>query len=176
MEMFVEFGVPGEYYLGPALYTAAKAAGGLAGQFGMSPETIPLRSVKPLNYKPLADSSGKAGKVLPVSDAVEREPAIKSAAANLAQVSFAHLDAPPSGRGVQVLDHPGTGAGDHVLPPARVAHRLYPLTDSTTYGKQPNHEPVPRRTVPPLPPGSPTWRGRYRPQPGTLDGLVVFFQ
>jgi 2-oxoisovalerate dehydrogenase E1 component len=114
-EMFVESGVPEEYYqidlaepsikrvgrdltivtLGPALYTAVQAAGELAGRFGMSAEIIDLRSANPLNYQPLADSVRKTGKVLLVSDAVERGSVMQTVAANLAQISFDDLDAPP---------------------------------------------------------------------------------
>jgi len=114
-EMFVEAGVPEEYYeidlaepsikrvgsdltivtLGPALYTAVQAAGELAGRFGMSAEIIDLRSANPLNYQPLADSVRKTGKVLLVSDAVERGSVMQTVAANLAQISFDDLDAPP---------------------------------------------------------------------------------
>ncbi|MCX6636518.1 MAG: thiamine pyrophosphate-dependent enzyme [Acidobacteria bacterium] len=114
-EMFVEAGVPEEYYeidlaepsikrvgrdltivtLGPALYTAVQAAHELAGRFGMNAEIIDLRSANPLNYQPLADSIRKTGKVLLVSDAVERGSVMQTVAANLAQMCFDDLDAPP---------------------------------------------------------------------------------
>ncbi|MDP2998400.1 MAG: thiamine pyrophosphate-dependent enzyme [Bryobacterales bacterium] len=114
-EMFVESGVPEEYYeidlaepsikragsdltivtLGPALYTAVKAADDLASRFGMGAEIIDLRSANPLNYQPIADSIRKTGKVLLVSDAVERGSLMQTVAANLAQICFDDLDAPP---------------------------------------------------------------------------------
>lgn len=113
-EVFVEEGVPEGYYeidlsessikrkgkdltiitLGPALYTAIAAADALTG-FGISAEIVDLRSVTPLNYEPLMESVRKTGKVLLVSDAVERGNAMQSVAANLTQLCFDDLDAPP---------------------------------------------------------------------------------
>lgn len=113
-EVFVEQGVPEDYYeidlsepsikrkgkdltiitLGPALYTAIAAADELSA-FGVSAEIVDLRSVTPLNYEPLMESVRKTGKVLLVSDAVERGNAIQSVAANLTQLCFDDLDAPP---------------------------------------------------------------------------------
>jgi 2-oxoisovalerate dehydrogenase E1 component len=114
-EMFVETGVPEGYYeielgepslkragsdltiltLGPALYTAVAAADELAARYGLRAELIDLRSANPLNYEPLAQSVRKTGKVLLVSDAVERGSVIETVAATLAQISFDDLDAPP---------------------------------------------------------------------------------
>jgi 2-oxoisovalerate dehydrogenase E1 component len=114
-EMFVEEGVPEGYYeidlsepsikrrgkdltimtFGPALYTAVAAAEDLQTQFGISAEVIDLRSANPLNYEPLAGSVRKTGKVLLVSDAVERGSVVQTVAANLTQLCFDDLDAPP---------------------------------------------------------------------------------
>jgi len=114
-EMFVEEGVPEGYYeidlaepsikrkgkdltivtFGPALYTAVAAADDLEKRFGISAELIDLRSANPLNYEPLAASIRKTGKVLLVSDAVERGCVIETVAASLTQLCFDDLDAPP---------------------------------------------------------------------------------
>jgi 2-oxoisovalerate dehydrogenase E1 component len=114
-EMFVGSGVPEGYYeidlaepsvkrtgtdltiltLGPALYTAVTAAGTLASRFGINAEIIDLRSANPLNYEPLCASVRKTGKVLLVSDAVERGSVMQTVAANLTQLAFDDLDAPP---------------------------------------------------------------------------------
>jgi 2-oxoisovalerate dehydrogenase E1 component len=113
-EMFVEEGVPEEYYeidlaepsvkrrgkdltivtLGPALYTAVAAADEL-NAFGISAEIVDLRTANPLNYEPLMESARKTGKVLLVSDAVERGNVMQTVAANLTQLCFDDLDAPP---------------------------------------------------------------------------------
>ncbi len=114
-ELFVAEGVPEGYYeidlaepsvkragqdltiitFGPALYTAVAAADELARRFGLSVELIDLRSANPINYEPLVASVQKTGKVLLVSDAVERGAVIQTVAATLTQLAFDYLDAPP---------------------------------------------------------------------------------
>jgi 2-oxoisovalerate dehydrogenase E1 component len=114
-EMFVEGGVPEGYYeidlsepsikrrgkdltiitFGPALYTAVAAAEDLQTRFGISAEVIDLRSANPLNYESLVASVRKTGKVLLVCDAVERGCVMQTVAANLTQLCFDDLDAPP---------------------------------------------------------------------------------
>jgi 2-oxoisovalerate dehydrogenase E1 component len=114
-EMFVESGVPEGYYeidlsepsikrrgkdltiitLGPALYTAIAAADRLASEFGLAAEVIDLRSANPLNYAPLVDSVRRTGKVLLLSDSVERGSVMQTVASDLTQLAFDYLDAPP---------------------------------------------------------------------------------
>jgi len=114
-EMFVEEGVPEGYYeielgepsvkragrdltivtFGPALYTAIAAADELKSRYGVSAEVIDLRAANPLNYEPLAASVRKTGKVLLVSDAVERGGVMQTVAATLTQLCFDDLDGPP---------------------------------------------------------------------------------
>jgi 2-oxoisovalerate dehydrogenase E1 component len=81
---------------GPALYTAVAAADQLAERYGLQAELIDLRSACPLNYEPLVESVRKTGKVLLASDAVERGGVMQSVAANLTQLAFDYLDAPPA--------------------------------------------------------------------------------
>jgi 2-oxoisovalerate dehydrogenase E1 component len=114
-EMFAEQGVPEGHYeidlaepsikrkgkdltmitLGPALYTAVEAADRLEKEFGLSAEIVDLRSVNPINYEPLVASVRKTGKVILLSDAVERGCVLQTVAANLTQLCFDDLDAPP---------------------------------------------------------------------------------
>jgi 2-oxoisovalerate dehydrogenase E1 component len=114
-ERFVESGVPEGYYeiplsepsvkrrgkdltivtLGPALYTAIAVAGELETRFGLSAEVIDLRAANPLNYDALTESIRKTGKALLVCDAVERGCVMQTVAANLTQLCFDDLDAPP---------------------------------------------------------------------------------
>jgi len=114
-EMFRPEGVPEGYYeipigepsikrvgkdltivtLGPALYTAITAAEELHKRFGLSAEVVDLRAVNPLNYEPLAESLRKTGKVVFVSDAVERGCVMQTVAATLTQLCFDDLDGPP---------------------------------------------------------------------------------
>ena len=56
---------------------------------------IDLRAATPLNYEPLVESVRKTGKVLLVSDAVERGSVMHTVAANLTQLCFDDLDGPP---------------------------------------------------------------------------------
>ncbi len=113
-EMFVESGVPEGYYeielgepsvkrtgtdltlvtLGPALYTAVSAADELA-KLGVSAEIVDLRAAAPLNYGKVVESLRKTGKVVLVSDAVERGSVMHTVASNLTQLCFDDLDAPP---------------------------------------------------------------------------------
>ncbi|MCP4205184.1 MAG: dehydrogenase, partial [bacterium] len=113
--MFREAGVPEGYYeidlsepsvkrqgkdltlitFGPALYTAAAAADRLAAGFGLSTDLIDLRAVNPLDYEPIVESVRKTGKALLVSDSVERGSVMQTVAANITQLAFDYLDAPP---------------------------------------------------------------------------------
>ncbi len=114
-EMFMAEGVPEGYYeidlgepsvkrtgsdltlmtLGPALYTAIATADELQSRFGLSAEVVDLRAAVPLNYAPLVESVRKTGKVLLMSDAVERGSVMQTVAADLTQLCFDDLDAPP---------------------------------------------------------------------------------
>jgi len=115
-EMFEPGGVPEGYYeldlsrpsvkrdgkdltivtLGPALYTAIAAADELASRFNLSAEVVDLRSANPIDYEPLVKSVDKTGKVLLVSDAVERGNVLHTVASNITQLCFDALDSPPA--------------------------------------------------------------------------------
>jgi 2-oxoisovalerate dehydrogenase E1 component len=114
-ELFEPGGVPEGYYeielsepsvkrpgsdltiltLGPALYTAIKAAEELSASFGISAEVIDLRSAVPIDYEPLVESVRKTAKVVLVSEEVERGSVMQTVAANLTQLCFDDLDGPP---------------------------------------------------------------------------------
>ena len=115
-EMFQTAGVPEGYYeielglpsvkrsgadltmvtLGPALYTAIAAADQLAERFDLTTEIIDLRSANPIDYGPVAESVRKTGRVLLVSEAVERGGVMHTVASTLTQICFDDLDAPPA--------------------------------------------------------------------------------
>jgi 2-oxoisovalerate dehydrogenase E1 component len=115
-EMFQTAGVPEGYYeielglpsvkrsgadltmvtLGPALYTAIAAADQLAERFDLTTEIIDLRSANPIDYGPVAESVRKTGRVLLVSEAVERGGVMQTVASTLTQICFDDLDAPPA--------------------------------------------------------------------------------
>lgn len=114
-ELFAENGVPEGYYevplnepavrrsgtdltimtLGPALYTALAVADELDAKYGLKAEVIDLRAITPLNYEKLVESVKKTGKVLLGTEAVERGSLMHNIAANLTQLCFDDLDAPP---------------------------------------------------------------------------------
>jgi len=135
-EEFHAEGVPAEYYeieigepdvkrvgqdltiitLGPTLYKAVEVADELQSKHGVSAEIIDLRSVNPLNYDKLVASVEKTGKVILVSEAVERGNLMHNVAANLTQLAFDSLDAPP----VVV------GAHNWVTPSAELEEMYFP--------------------------------------------------
>ncbi|MGE5570938.1 MAG: thiamine pyrophosphate-dependent enzyme [Rhodospirillales bacterium] len=114
-EMFVEGGVPEGYYevpigepsvkrtgkdltivtFGPTLYKAVEAADVLQSRYGLSAELIDLRAANPIKYEPLVESVRKTGRVLLACDAVERGSVMQTVAAELTQLCFDYLDAPP---------------------------------------------------------------------------------
>jgi 2-oxoisovalerate dehydrogenase E1 component len=80
---------------GPTLYTALTAADELQSKFNLAAEVIDLRASNPLNYDLLVQSVKKTGKVLLTCDAAERGSVMQTVAANLTQLCFDDLDAPP---------------------------------------------------------------------------------
>jgi 2-oxoisovalerate dehydrogenase E1 component len=113
-ELFEESGVPEGYYevpegepairrsgsditlvtLGPALYPGMEAARLLEERHGLSAEVIDLRFINPLNLDPIVESVKKTGRLVLITDAVERGSVIHNIAANVTQVAFDYLDAP----------------------------------------------------------------------------------
>jgi len=155
-EMFAEDGVPEGYYeielgepsikragrdltivtLGPSLYTAAAAAQELHARFDVSAEVIDLRAATPLNYEPLARSVEKTGKVLLVSEAVERGSVMHTVAANLTQFCFDDLDGPPVVIGARNWITPAAEFEAMFFPQVpwlldAIHERLLPLSDYT---------------------------------------------
>ncbi|OGJ85760.1 MAG: dehydrogenase [Candidatus Raymondbacteria bacterium RifOxyA12_full_50_37] len=113
-ELFEQAGVPEGYYeidlsqpsikkkgndltiitSGPLLYKAVDAARELE-KYGVNAEIIDLRAISPLNYELLIESVKKTGKVLLGSESVERGSFLHNVAANITQLAFDYLDAPP---------------------------------------------------------------------------------
>ena len=138
-EEFHQDGVPEDYYeieigdpdvkragsdltiitFGPTLYKAIEAAETLEKDAGLSAEVIDLRSANPLDYDKLVQSVRKTGKVVLASEAVERGNLMHNVAANLTQLAFDYLDAPP----VVV------GARNWVSPAAELEEKYFPQPD-----------------------------------------------
>ena len=81
--------------VGATLYRAIEAADILEEKYGMTCDIIDCRTVNPLDYDPLVESVKKTGKVLLSSDACERGSVMQTISANLSQLAFDYLDAPP---------------------------------------------------------------------------------
>jgi len=81
--------------IGATLYRAIEAADILEKQYGMTADIFDVRSINPLDYEPLVDSVKKTGRVLLSSDACERGSVVETIAANLTELAFDDLDAPP---------------------------------------------------------------------------------
>jgi len=164
-EMFVESGVPESYYeiplsepsikkigtditimtFGPALYSALTAAQMLESEHGTSAELIDIRSACPLNHKPLVESVKKTGKVLLVCEAVERGCIMQSIAANLTQLAFDWLDAPPVVLGSRNWITPGAELESMFFPQPEwlldiIHERILPLKDYIPLTNQTNGE------------------------------------
>lgn len=114
-EYFHEGGVPEDYYeipfgepdvkrqgnditiltIGATLYRAIEAADILQKKYGMTAEIIDARSLVPFNYEPVLQSVKKTGKIIVTGDASERGSFLKDMAANITNLAFDDLDAPP---------------------------------------------------------------------------------
>ncbi|MDF7826743.1 thiamine pyrophosphate-dependent enzyme [Pontiellaceae bacterium B12227] len=81
--------------LGPVLYSGMKVVEEMKEKYGMEVELIDLRFVNPLNYDKLVESIKKTGRVVLASDSVERGSCLHNIAANLTNLCFDYLDAPP---------------------------------------------------------------------------------
>ncbi len=81
--------------VGATLYRALEAADILQKQYGLTCDVWDCRTINPLDYGPLVESVRKTGKVLLASDACERGSFLQTMAANLGQLAFDQLDAPP---------------------------------------------------------------------------------
>ncbi len=81
--------------VGSTLYNALEAAKQLEDKYGISAEVIDARSVVPFNYDLVIESVKKTGKIVLASDACERGSILKDMAANITELAFDYLDAPP---------------------------------------------------------------------------------
>ncbi len=81
--------------LGPVLYSGMKVVDEMKEKYGMDVELIDLRFVNPLNYDKIVESVKKTGRIVLASDAVERGSAMHNIAANITNLCFDYLDAPP---------------------------------------------------------------------------------
>lgn len=81
--------------IGAVLYRALEAAKTLEEKYGISAEVIDARSIVPFDYSKVIESVKKTGKFVIVGDACERGSVMKDMAADIAELAFDYLDAPP---------------------------------------------------------------------------------
>ncbi len=114
-EQFHEGGVPAESYevalgepdvkvagkditiltIGATLYKAISAAKILKEKYNLEAEVIDARSIVPFNYEKVIESVKKTGRIVLASDACARGSVLKDMAANISELCFDYLDAPP---------------------------------------------------------------------------------
>ncbi len=151
-EMFVESGVPKEYYeieegepvvrrtgkdltivtLGATLYTALNAADVLKEKYNVEAEVIDARFINPLNYDVIIESLKKTGKIVLASDAVERGSFLNTIASQITQIAFDELDGPPVVVGAKNWITPGAELENMFFPQKEwildaIHERLLPL-------------------------------------------------
>ena len=119
---------------GPTLYKAVEAADLLAARWGLSAELIDLRCANPIDYAPLVESVRKTGKTLLACDAVERGSVMQTVAAELGQLCFDFLDAPPVVLGSRNWITPAAELETMFFPQAEwfldaIHERILPLAD-----------------------------------------------
>jgi 2-oxoisovalerate dehydrogenase E1 component len=95
-----------------------------------------LRSINPLNYDKLVASVKKTGKVVLVNEAVERGNVMHNIAANLTQLCFDYLDAPPAVIGSHNWVSPAAELESKFFPQVSwildtIHERIMPLKDYT---------------------------------------------
>ena len=81
--------------IGAVLYRAAEAAKILQEKYNISAEIIDTRSLVPFDYSLVIESVKKTGKIIIAGDACERNSFMKELAANITELCFDYLDAPP---------------------------------------------------------------------------------
>ena len=81
--------------IGAVLYRALEAAKTLEEKYGISAEVIDARSIVPFDYSKVIESVKKTGKIVIVGDACERGSIMKNMAADISELAFDYLDAPP---------------------------------------------------------------------------------
>ncbi|MBR5900237.1 MAG: dehydrogenase, partial [Clostridia bacterium] len=87
--------------IGATLYKAVEAAKILSEKYGVEAEIIDARSIVPFNYEKVIESVKKTGRIILASDACARGSILKDMAANITELCFDYLDAPPVVCGAQ---------------------------------------------------------------------------
>ncbi len=102
--------------IGAVLYRALEAAKTLEEKYNISAEIIDARSIVPFNYEKVLESVKKTGKIIIVGDACERGSIMKDMAADIAELAFDYLDAPPVAFGSRNWITPAFELEKHFFP------------------------------------------------------------
>jgi 2-oxoisovalerate dehydrogenase E1 component len=116
------------------LYNGLDASEILEKEHGINVELIDLRFINPINYEVLIKSVRKTGRVVLISDAVERGSALHTVASNLTTLCFDYLDAPPVVIGAKNWISPAAEMEKEYYPQANwiidaIHERILPLCD-----------------------------------------------
>ena len=101
--------------IGPSLYPALDAGTELAGH-GIEAEIIDARTLVPFDYDTLVSSVRRTGRLIIVSEAVERGSFANTIAANVTRLAFSELKAPPVVLGAPNWIAPGADMEDKYAP------------------------------------------------------------
>jgi 2-oxoisovalerate dehydrogenase E1 component len=127
--------------IGATLYRAVEAADELEEKYGMSADIFDCRTINPLDYEPIVESIKKTGRVLLTGDACERGSVMQTMSANLTQLAFDYLDAPPVVVGSRNWITPAFELEDAFFPQAEwildaIHERIVPLPGHTVTTNQ----------------------------------------
>ena len=101
--------------IGPSLYPALDAAAALAVQ-DVEADVIDARTLVPFDYDTIIASVRRTGRLIIVSEAVERGSFTNTVAANITRLAFADLEAPPVVLGAPNWIAPGADMEDKYAP------------------------------------------------------------
>lgn len=101
--------------IGPSLYPALDAASEMAGH-GIEAEIIDARTLVPFDYDTVVSSVRRTGRLIIVSEAVERGSFANTIAANVTRLAFGDLKAPPLVLGAPNWIAPGADMEDKYAP------------------------------------------------------------
>ena len=101
--------------IGPSLYPAIDAASELVGH-GIEAEIIDARTLVPFDYDTVVGSVRRTGRLIIVSEAVERGSFANTIAANVTRLAFDELKAPPVVLGAPNWIAPGADMEDKYAP------------------------------------------------------------
>ena len=104
--------------IGAILYRAIEAAEILSEKYGIESEIIDTRSLVPFDYSLVIESVKKTGKIIVTGDACERGSFMKELAANICELCFDYLDAPPVVVGSKNWITPAFELEEHFFPQA----------------------------------------------------------